>query len=200
MITLQQSKFSLITLLCTLLLLVFTSGCGFLSLNTENNEGSHQQTEENNNSNTTQNTQQQNNEQQNQVTPVQPNQVNAEIPFDINSYIPSDFKPRPKGGIYVYTKEAHAGAISDYFKFDWDEKDILYIQLSDQYKGYDLEPMALEKKNAKTIRVVLKVKATDDVGKPDEDPARVFIKVPKGSLQGYSFEVVDESGKQLNLQ
>lgn len=193
--TVIRNTSSLLTWVSTFLLLVFASGCGFFPTDDGSGNSSQQNQTVNSSSNTPGTT-----DQQSQVTPVQPNQVNAEIPFDTVSYIPYDFKPRPKGGIYIYTKEAHAGAISDTFKYDWDEKDILYVQLGEQYRGYKIEPMALEKKDAKTLRLILKLQATDDVGKSDEDPARKFIKVPKGSLNGYSFEVVDISGKQLSLQ
>jgi len=189
---LKWNKLPIITLISTLILFTI-SGCGFISTDDTSNGGEQENLIQDPN-------QSQTDQQQNQVTPVQPNKVVAEIPFDPVGYIPSDFKPRAKGGIYVYTKETHSGAISEDFESYWDEKDLLYVQLSDQYKGYEIEPMALEKKDAKTVRLVLKVKPTDDVGKSDEEPARKFIRVPRGSLNGYSFEVVDEMGKPLNLQ
>lgn len=187
----RKSKFLFISLFS--LFILFTNGCGFISFSQED-DGPNEQPNQVVNNNTTQT------QQQNKITPVQPNQVNAEVPFDPVSYIPYNFKPRTKGGIYVYTKEAHAGTISDDFKHYWDEKDMLYVQLGNQFKGYEIEPMALEKLDAKTIRLVLKLKPTEKVGNSDADPARKFIRVPKGSLNGYSFEIVDESGKQLNLQ
>lgn len=187
--TLKTNRFLIISLICVFILL--SSGCGFIQTNLKNADSDQQPSTDGTNQTQSQNS---------QVTPVQPNEVNAEIAFDVVDYVPSDFKPRPKGGIYVYTKEAHAGAISDYFRFDWDKKDVLYIQLGDFYKGYKIEPLSLEKKDAKTLRLVLRVLSTDKVGHSDAAPARVFLKVPKGSLSGYSFEVVDEQGKEIPLQ
>lgn len=181
-----MNRFLIISLICVFILL--TSGCGFIQTNLENTNDDQQQSTDGTNP------------PNSKVTPVQPNEVNAEIAFDVVNYIPSDFTPRPKGGIYVYTKEAHAGAISDYFKYDWDKRDVLYVQLGDFYKGYKIEPLSLEKKDAKTLRLILRVITTEKVGHSDAAPARVFLKVPKGSLSGYSFEVVDEQGKEIPLQ
>lgn len=175
-----------------LFLLIFvTSACGFIP-NTSLQQSNQQNVDD---------SQQTNNDQQgNQVTPVQPNQVFQEIPFKTVSYIPYNFKPRPKGGIYIYTKEAHAGNIADDFESYWDKEDMLYVQLGNQYRGYEIEPMALEKRNNNTVRIVLQLKATEKAGYESEDPARKFLRVPKGSLKGYNFEVVDESGNALKLQ
>lgn len=165
------------------------NACGFIGNNHATNDP---QTQNLNDDNT--------NQTQQQITPVQPNQVHAEIPFDEVSFVPFKFKPRSQGGIFIYTKEAHPGNISETFKRYWDEYDMLYIQLGEQFKGYEIELMALEKKDAKTARLVLRVNTTNKAGNPTADPARKFIRVPKGSLNGYSFEVVDETGRALSLQ
>lgn len=175
-----------------LTIIFLLSGCGLIAPNSSSNHND-------NNNNPEQVSNEQQNNSQNQVQPIQPDQVYPEIPFDAVSWTPSDFKPRSTGGIFLYTKEKHAGSIDDDFSSDWDEKDILYIQLSTQYQGYKLEPLAIQKRGDKLARIVLKLTARDTFGSTDK-PAFTFIKVPRGALAGYSFEVVDESENPLKVK
>lgn len=176
----------LFTAIFTIIFLI--SGCGLIASNSSNQNNSEQKSQDQEPTNT-----------QNQIQPIKPDQVYPEIPFDPVTWTPSDFQPRSTGGIFVYTKEKHAGSIDDDFRTDWDEKDILYIQLHNQYREFKIEPLAIQKKGEKLARVVLKLTTKNSFDSTDK-PAFTFIKVPRGSLNGYSFEVVDESENPLKVK
>ncbi|MCS1350048.1 hypothetical protein [Mechercharimyces sp. CAU 1602] len=105
------------------------------------------------------------------------------------------------GGIWYFNEFEHPGNSSE--KFNFDEYDILHIQLSDkEYYGHIIDPLGIEIINDSTVRVVLTMK--EDSGfvfqreAKESEPARVYIKVKKGALKGKKFLVETDQGEKLS--
>lgn len=98
-------------------------------------------------------------------------------------------------GIWYHTKEEHAGNIDE--EFDWDEVDVLHIQLSDkEYYGHRIEPVSIEFLDNNTVRVTLQLVKTDEL--ETDEAARVFITVKRGTFnQDTKYIIQTEDGKRL---
>jgi hypothetical protein len=97
--------------------------------------------------------------------------------------------PMIHGGVWYYTQAKHPNTLDD--DFVWDNR----------YRGYDVKPVALELINNHVARVTLHLEKKDDTFSSDQpEPARIYIKVNKGTLKGKSFLVVDESGRKLKTR
>jgi hypothetical protein len=129
---------------------------------------------------------------------VPPNAQGAEVWFEMVAYPPSEEKYpiRSNGGIWPNTKDNHSGSITD--DFDWNQDEVLYIQLKDQkYKGYDAVPVAVEQIGTEVLKITLQLKETDQAGAKNAKPARVFIKFKKGALYQKRFLIINETGQTL---
>ncbi len=98
-------------------------------------------------------------------------------------------------GIWYHTKEEHAGNIDE--EFDWDEVDVLHIQLSEKaYYGHRIEPVGIELLDNDTVRATLQLEKTDDF--ETDEAARVFIKVKRGTFnQDTKYIIQTEDGERL---
>jgi hypothetical protein len=129
---------------------------------------------------------------------IPPNAQGAEVWFEAITYPPSEEKYpiRSHGGIWPNTKENHTGSISD--EFDWNQDEILYIQLKDaKFKGYNVVPVAVEQIGTEVLKITLQLKETEEAGAQVAKPARVFIKFKKGALYQKRFLIIDEAGQTL---
>lgn len=139
-------------------------------------------------------------EEEKKTTGVQAAKETAQQPWFEDAYwddMSEDFPRRSSGGIWYYTEEKHPGNIDDIF--EWDEVDVLHIQLSDkEYYGYVIYPIGVELLEDDVVKVVLKLKKGKTHGTSDAEAARVLIEVKKGELEGKKFSVETEDGERLN--
>ncbi|MBD1373117.1 hypothetical protein IC620_12205 [Hazenella sp. IB182357] len=107
------------------------------------------------------------------------------------------------GGLWVYNLNSYPGYLGKLVNFE--EVDVLHIQLTDkEYYGHILDPLAIEFLNDTTVRVVLSLKKDREgydfqVEAKKNEPARVFIKVEKGKLQGKKFIIETDTGEKLSI-
>jgi hypothetical protein len=120
------------------------------------------------------------------------------VPFEYNDW--SDVPWPAKGGIWYFTKEKHPGNLDTHG--DWDNDDILLIQLSDKkYYGYTLDPISVEIVGPETVKITLDLNHNNSTFGDDQSrPARVFISVARGVLKYKKFLIVSEEGKKLNTK
>lgn len=105
--------------------------------------------------------------------------------------------PSSTGGVWYYTKEEHDGNLRRLGK--WDREDMIHIQLADpKYYGYVLVPKMIEKKEGEVVRIVVQLHKENLV--KNHQPARAFMKVPRGSFNPkvVRFEVRTEGGEALH--
>lgn len=113
-----------------------------------------------------------------------------------------DVVPRAStGGIWYYTEEKHPGTLDnmDDQDINWGKEDILHIQLSNkEYYGHEIKVHSIEYVKGDLVKVTVSLKP-DEKGyqAKEEDAARVFIKVDKGSLEDKKFIVETDEGEKL---
>ncbi|SFI94725.1 hypothetical protein [Thermoflavimicrobium dichotomicum] len=141
-------------------------------------------------------------DQEKEVHPkaVSLNKTYPEIRFKLHffdSYVPPR---RSTGGIWLYTKEKHAGDIDQ--EFNWDQTDVLHIQISDsKYNGYSATPLNIQLMDEKTVRVIVKLEKGTDPFQKETDAPRMYIEVEKGKLnEDMKFIVEKDTGETLRTK
>jgi hypothetical protein len=127
-----------------------------------------------------------------------PQETYQEIKFQPINWINGAPDPQPTPGVWVYTKEKHPGNLED--SFTWDEEDVLLVQIGNpEYEGYEMTPTNLQIIKPDVVRVVVKLEK-DEFQTEEKEPARVYMTVKRGSLDGKKFIVVDQNGKKLQTK
>ncbi|TCS96679.1 hypothetical protein [Hazenella coriacea] len=100
-------------------------------------------------------------------------------------------------GVWFYTKEAHPGSINRYA--NWDREDLVYIQFADrEYYGYNMAILSVEPIDSSKVQVL--VRPSKDRLFQYDQPARIILTVPKGSLNSNIQFQVETEGKTEKLQ
>ncbi|MDR6227045.1 hypothetical protein [Desmospora profundinema] len=180
------------------LLLLVLSGCGLLT-QAGDSKG------ETNSSKTEEGTSDENSEESEEVG--QAANVTGEQPWfaQIRFRYSWEYGVVPRastGGIWYYTEEKHPGTLDNLKdqEIDWGKVDILHIQLANkEYYGHEIEVLSIEYAEGDLVKVTVRLKPDEDGYQAEEnDAARVFIKVEKGSLENKKFIVQTDEGEKLN--
>ncbi|WP_139179518.1 hypothetical protein [Lihuaxuella thermophila] len=124
---------------------------------------------------------------------VAPNQTFKEIEFTNINWIMGAPDPEPTGGIWLWNKDRHPAGLDDQ---DWDHEDMLYVQASKKYQHQNINIEKLQVIDQDVVKIV--VSWEKDIGR--EAPARDWVSVETGALDGKKFIVEDMEGKKVETQ
>jgi len=119
-----------------------------------------------------------------------------EIAFQNVNWFWGSPERQPKGGIWLFTADKHAGELDE--TFEWEKEDVLLVQVNNPtYVNHEMIIKGLQIIDEKTVKIVvsLEAKETDDDKVPRRD-----VTVEKGALSGKSFLLADEkTGEAIKL-
>jgi hypothetical protein len=119
-----------------------------------------------------------------------------EIAFQNVNWFFGSPERQPKGGIWVFTEEKHAGELDN--TFEWEKEDVLLVQINDPaYINHEITIKGLQVIDDKTVKIVVSLDAQETEG--DKVPRR-YVTVEKDALTGKSFLLEDEkTGEAIKL-
>ncbi|WP_102275422.1 hypothetical protein [Cytobacillus massiliigabonensis] len=123
-------------------------------------------------------------------------QTFEEIAFQNVNWFFGSPERQPKGGIWVFTAEKHAGELKE--TFDWEKEDVLLVQVNDPaYVNHAMTIKGLQIVDDKTVKIVVSLEAEET--ESDKVPRR-YVTVEKNSLTGKNFLLEDEkTGEAIKL-
>ncbi|MBP2239737.1 hypothetical protein J2Z40_000290 [Cytobacillus eiseniae] len=126
----------------------------------------------------------------------EPEETFEEIAFQNVDWFFGSPDRQPKGGIWLFTAEKHAGELDD--TFEWEKEDVLLIQVNDPaYINHEMTIKGLQIVDEKTVKIVAALKEKSSEG--DKAPRR-YVKVEKDALAGKGFLLEDAlTGETIKL-
>lgn len=119
-----------------------------------------------------------------------------EIAFQNVNWFFGSPERQPKGGIWVFTEEKHAGELDE--TFEWEKEDVLLVQVNDPaYINHEMTIKGLQIIDEKTVKIVVSLDSKEAEG--DTVPRR-YVTVEKDTLIGKGFLLEDEkTGEAIKL-
>lgn len=119
-----------------------------------------------------------------------------EIAFQNVNWFFGSPERQPKGGIWVFNAEKHAGELAE--TFEWEKEDVLLVQVNDPaYINHEMTIKRLQLIDDKTIKIVVSLVEEETEG--DKVPRR-YVTVEKDALTGKNFLLENEkTGEAIKL-
>lgn len=119
-----------------------------------------------------------------------------EIAFQNVNWFYGSPERQPKGGIWLFNAEKHAGELAE--TFEWEKEDVLLVQVNDPaYINHEMTIKRLQLIDDKTIKIVVSLVEEETEG--DKVPRR-YVTVEKDALTGKNFLLENEkTGEAIKL-